>query len=92
MTTRNSDALFRRLHAAALRAVSANNVSPVGRDGRRRMDLETVIAEGQLAQLLREIGGEIPIHEDGCAARGRWPAACNCAVRQKIAEIIEATP
>ena len=92
MTARNSDALFRRLHAAALRAVSANNVSPVGRDGRCRVDLETVVAEGDLAQLLREIGGEIPIHEDACAARGRWPAECNCSVRQKIAEIVEGAP
>ena len=86
---RNTEALFRRLHAAALRAIAANGISPVGRDGRARFEMESVIAQGDLANLLREIGGEIPVHAPKCAARLSPIRECDCFVRSEVAKILE---
>jgi len=78
---------FAQLAAAAVRAIAANGVSRVGKDGRSRVDLEFVTAQGALGNMLRELYGEIPQHEGSCAARGAIPAECDCAVRARIAEI-----
>lgn len=77
-----------QLCAAAMRAIAANGCSRVGKDGRTRVDLESVIAQGNLANMLRAMFGEIPQHEVDCAARGAMPAECNCSVRE-VVEAIE---
>jgi hypothetical protein len=74
---KNSDALLDRLIAASRRAIASNNIGVVGRDGRARIVLEHVHAQGSLANLLREIG-EIPMHAKDCAARKSPIALCNC--------------
>lgn len=81
------NSLASRLHAAALRSIAANGIGVVGRDGRRRVSLESIIADGNLADILREIGGEIPRHTDGCAANGRLPAECDCPVSDYVRSI-----
>ena len=80
----NSVALFDRLYAAARRAIAANGISKVGRDGRTRLDMETMIAHGNLADILREIGGEIPRHTDECAAMLSPTSTCDCGVSDAL--------
>jgi hypothetical protein len=81
---RNSDALFQRLHAAALRCIASNNIGVVGKDGRARVVMEWVRANGDMANLLREIGGEIPMHAEKCAARVSPIMECNCGLLAQI--------
>ena len=77
----NSAALVDRLVRAGQRAIAANNVSPVGKDGRTRLVLEWVDAQGKFANLLREIAGEIPMHTKDCAARKSPVAFCDCHLK-----------
>ena len=79
---RNTDALFDRLYEAARRAIAANNIGVVGKDGRHRVVMEWVDAQGRLANILREVGGEIPMHSDDCAARKSPVALCDCPLRK----------
>lgn len=88
--TRNSAAMFADLYSAALRAIAANNISPVGRDGRARVDLEWITAQGALAGVLRSISsGDIPMHADECAARKSPVATCNCRLLPTIQAMVE---
>ena len=79
--TSNSAALVDRLVRAGQRAIAANNLSPSGKDGRARIVLEWVDAQGEFANLLREIAGEIPMHAEDCAARKSPVAFCDCHIK-----------
>jgi len=79
---RNSDALFDRLYEAAVRAIAANGIGVVGKDGRSRNVVEWIAAQGDLATILREIGGAIPMHADDCAARKSPVTLCDCLLRK----------
>lgn len=78
--------LFNRLHAAALRSLCGNGSAIIGKDGRQFVTLESVSADAVLANLLREIGGEIPRHSAECAVH-RKIAVCDCAVIDRVREI-----
>jgi hypothetical protein len=72
-----------RLVHAGLRAIAANGIGTVGRDGRRRVVMEWVDAQGELANLLREVAGKIPMHSAQCAARLSPVALCDCVLSGK---------
>ena len=84
----NSRALFERLHFAALRLTAANNIGSVGKDGRARVDMEWITSAGILANLLREIGGEIPLHAKDCAARKSPIKLCNCEAMEAFRAVV----
>lgn len=88
----NSKSLLPRLHKAALRCIAANGLQPVGRDGRTRETIEGVDAHGDLADLLREMGGPIPQHAPNCAARKSITQFCDCTVAVEIRAIAEGEP
>lgn len=78
---RNSDALFDRLYEAAVRAIAANGIGVVGKDGRHRLVMEWAVAHGNLADVLCEIiGGPVPQHGKTCAANRSAIAVCDCGL------------
>ena len=74
-----------RLLAAAVRVISSNGIGVVGRDGRARLTMEWIGANGELATLLREAIGEIPQHDKACAAQRSPVELCSC----HVAEVVE---
>lgn len=85
----NSEAVFKRLHVASLRAISANGIGVVGKDGRHRLVLEWVDAHGALGNILRELSGEIPQHEENCAVNKSPVKLCDCGLLGRILAIVE---
>lgn len=70
------------LFVAAVKAIAANGIGVVGKDGRARLTLEWIEAHGRLANMLRgTLGGEIPRHAEECAARRSPVSLCDCPVK-----------
>lgn len=85
----NSSALLPRLLEASFRSIAANHLRTVGRDGRRFVCLESITADGNLADLLRELIGrdDLPRHQKTCAARRSKVTKCDCKLLTEIREI-----
>jgi hypothetical protein len=81
--------LFNRLHAAAFRSICAGSIAVVGRDGRQRIVMESLDADGDLATILREISGDLPQHSPTCAAVKSSIRVCDCIVSAHVNAIAD---